>query len=337
MSAALRRHQRPVLAASVVACLTVGLFLAPGLLGSARRPAITQTADTSLINQPLPAPQPKKESITPTPSAMAIKQAGVVGTTHTCLQHVVADAGCLEHRGAGATVLIVGDSHLETFLPVFDRLAVQHNITLYSWVILLCPWQKGVLPVNLPGQSGDPGGSCRHGQGQLYNELLPKIRPDVTIVMTRGYDDPNYPRPLFQDGAFFDGTDPGTVLTQSIPSAVGSVLVDSKRLIVVEPWPSLPNSQRACLSASRYDEQCVEYAGAKLPDEKAVEDIARTNHRVATVDLDSAVCPRLPACDAVLDGTIVRRDQDHLSIPFAATLASALDRRLQSVGAYQRP
>jgi peptidoglycan/LPS O-acetylase OafA/YrhL len=342
----LSRYPRPVVATGAVACLVVGLILAPALLRSPDRPVVTSISAISANSVAGPpttshASSSSSASATPIPSATLvpsaadIAQAGDSSVPRICLQKVVDKAGCLDHRGTAATVLVIGDSHLDAFLPVFDQLAARHNLTLYTWTLFLCPWQRGVVPADTPGQSGDPAGSCHHSQEELYKRVLPQIKPDVTIVITRGYNDPNYPRPLFYWGAP-QTTDPSTVLTRSMPGAVSAVLANSKRLVVMEPWPSLPTSQRACLSASRYDEQCIEYATGKLPDEAEIETIAKGNPRVTAEDLDASVCPHLPACDPVVNGHIVRRDQDHLSVPFASTLAPVLDRKLETAGAFHR-
>ena len=64
----------------------------------------------------------------------------------------------------------------------------------------------------------------------------------------------------------------------------------------------------------------------------AIEALAKTNNRVATLDMDDLVGPRLPICDALVDGVIVRRDFDHLSITYAAHIAPALEKRILALG-----
>jgi hypothetical protein len=62
--------------------------------------------------------------------------------------------------------------------------------------------------------------------------------------------------------------------------------------------------------------------------------VAAHDSRVATLDLDDAVCPKLPVCDPVVGGVIVRIDNDHLTIAFAKAIEPALDKRLIAAGAY---
>jgi hypothetical protein len=56
----------------------------------------------------------------------------------------------------------------------------------------VCPWQPAVLP------TGDNAEPCRTNKAALYQRLFPQARPDVVIAVNRGYDDPNYSRPLFR-------------------------------------------------------------------------------------------------------------------------------------------
>ena len=109
----------------------------------------------------------------------------------------------------------------------------------------------------------------------------------------------------------------------------------TQRLAVVGPWPSLTIDQNECLSSRRYVEQCVAMAApSKLAEETAIEAIAASNSKVATVNMDNVGCPRVPICDAVVDGTIVRRDVDHVSIPYAAKITRSFDGLLVAVNAF---
>ncbi len=332
----LARYGRSSIAGGLALSLLVGLLVTPALLESTRRPAVTALVASSGPATNVPDPVPTTGTRTPVPSIAAIKQASQA--------HPVGGPACIHRTGilckasAGGprTILVVGDSHLEAFLPVFIDLAKRHDATLFTWMSYVCPWERGVLPASSTNDVAQSD-SCRGAQTDLYDTAMPDVRPDVTIVLNRGYDDPNFPRPLFIDGAPAS-TDPGPVLQLATPNAAAAVLRTSGRLIVVEPWPSLTQSQPSCLAEARFQEQCVMSAAVgKLPQDTAIESVAAADPRVATVDLDADVCPRLPLCDPVVSGTIVRRDQDHVSIGFAAKLTPALDRKLAAAGAFDTP
>ncbi len=337
-SPALGRHNPGTVTTSVAMSLIVALLVTPTLLESTRRPAISTLPAAAGTEQgggaAAVAPVPKKGTRTPVPATDAILSA--------LQSHPKSGPACIHRTGLlckantadGPSILVVGDSHVEAFLPVFVELAKRHHVNLYTWMSYVCPWERGVLPVDATADLAGSS-SCRHAQQHLYDEQLAGLKLDVTIVLNRGYDDPKYPRPLFDDGSPGQ-QDPGIVLANAMSRAVSTVLAHSQRLIVVEPWPSLSQSQPSCLSSAQYDEQCVMYAATgKLPEETAIETIARSNPRVSTVDLDRNVCPRFPACDPVIDGIIVRRDYDHLSLAFAQALTDVLDKKLIAASAFE--
>jgi hypothetical protein len=339
LSPALAVHTRIVIACGLAASIAVGLVLAPRLLSSPRHPVVTPvstdqarggTAAASDKHGSKPPPtgraMPPPKTHTPVPSAAALHEAAKAHTERTCLEKI-ARLGCLAHKGAGPRVLFVGDSHLETFFPVLDDLAAKHDLNLYTWMYYVCPWQKDVLP---DGTNAEP---CKKNKAKLYNEMLRTVRPDVVVTVNRAYDDPQYSRKVFVDG-HPDETDASKVLSASMPASAVAVLAYAKRLVVVEPWPSLSFNPRECLSGAKYDEECRGRASRRLASEKAIAAVAAQDSRVATVDLDDAVCPQLPLCDPVIGGVIVRIDNDHLTIAFAKAIEPAFDKRLIAAGAY---
>ncbi len=342
-SPALSARTGLVIACGLAASVAVGLVLAPGWLSSDHRPSITpvaiaRPADGSSASSasastkpgskpPLSGPAlPPPKTHTPVPSAAALHDAAKAHAERTCLEKI-ARLGCLAHKGAGPRVLFVGDSHLEPFFPVLDDLAAKHDLNLYTWMYYVCPWQKDVLP---DGTNAEP---CKKNKAKLYDEMLRTVRPDVVVTVNRAYDDPQYSRKVFVDG-HPDETDASKVLSASMPASAAAVLTYAKRLIVVEPWPSLSFNPRECLSGAKYDEECRGRASRQLASEKAIAAVAAQDFRVATVDLDDAVCPQLPVCNPVVGGVIVRIDNDHLTIAFAKAIEPAFDKRLIAAGAY---
>jgi len=355
-SPALAARSRGVLAAGLAASAVAGLLVLPPLLTTDRDPAVTPltpfavdaTGGQSPTQDQLPpetgapetgapgpgtsgskptggtkAPAPR----TPVPGRDAIKAAGQGPPAQTCLQQIIR-LGCLSRQGSGPKVLVLGDSHLQMYFTVFNQLAERHDLTLYTWMYYVCPWEDGVLP------SGSNAAPCRENRKLLYDKMLPTIKPDVVITINRGYDDPNYPRDLFQDGAPGE-TNPGRVLTAALPAAVDKIRSYGARLIVIEPTPSTRFNQRECLSRATYVQQCASRSAGKLPSEQALEARAKTRHDVTAVDLDKAICPRLPLCDAAIDGIVVRKDNDHPSLPFTASVLDLLDQKLTTAGAYR--
>ena len=59
---------------------------------------------------------------------------------------------------------------------------------------------------------------------------------------------------------------------------------------------------------------------------------ARDPH-VYVADVDQLVCPFLPICDPVVNGTLVKYNKTHITPAFAKTLAVPVGRYLQELGA----
>jgi peptidoglycan/LPS O-acetylase OafA/YrhL len=350
-SRSLARRPRTTIAAGVALSLVVALLVGPPLMSSSRRPVVVPAAEAGAAGTPggatgggatggsgtpsrtLPPPR----THTPVPNAAALKDAGTVFGPHPYEQQIP-DAGrtYLEHRGSGPTVLVIGDSHLEQLFQPLNELAVERDFTLYTWIYYVCPWEKGVFPVDTPGQPPQEQ-PCRNRKQEMHQKVLETIHPDIVIAVNRGYEDPNQPRPLKLDGRPDLAVDPGKVLAASAGAAAADILTYAKRLVVIEPWPSLKVNQRVCLSKVTYVEQCRDAAAVapgKLPSEVAFRKLAQQDPRVATVDLDKVACPALPVCDAVRNGIVTYRDFDHLTVKYSEFLKPQLAAKLQAAGAF---
>ena len=344
-SPALARRPRVSIAGGLALSLVVSLLLGPQLMSAERKPVIFPVADSSApattakTGTPAAgAPErglPPTNSRTPVPTAAQIKDASAAYGVRHCEQELKdAGRGCLDHTGSPGrpVVMVIGDSHLEALFQTFDQMAVEHDFTLYTWIYFVCPWEKGVLPKDADGSTNEA--ACRGRKAEMHDNMLAKIRPDVVIGLHRGYDDPSLPRPLLLEGQP-QYTTPGAVLSAAAPAAAADILQYAKKLVVLEPWPSLKTNQRSCLSRQQYIEQCRSLAETgKLPSERAFEAVAAKNSRVATIDLDKMVCPALPVCDAVQGGVLVRRDFDHLTNPMGLRIKPLLAAALQRVGVF---
>ena len=87
-----------------------------------------------------------------------------------------------------------------------------------------------------------------------------------------------------------------------------------------------------CISSATNLDQCIYRATvAPTPLEVFYASAARPG-TVWTLDLGRVICPRLPLCDPVVNGTIVKRDSDHITIKFAHDIATTVDTLLHQAG-----
>jgi len=265
-------------------------------------------------------------STTPSPSLAHLQLDHPDGFAVPCLSGSGTPT-CLVHRGSsGRTLLVIGDSHLGPFRTTFAEFGAKYDLTVNIWLATGCPWEDGLVVL---GGSWVP--ECITRQRQLYDIALPSMRPDVVLVMNDAYDDVSYPRTIGV-GPDSTPTDPVAALTTALPAAIPRMMTFTHQLVIVRPWPSLEINQRECLATVTYVGQCSVTAHLPLPSDHVLETTVARTPGVSMVDLRRSICPRLPICDAMVDGEVVRRDRDHLDYRFVPHLESELERQLLRIG-----
>ncbi|MFM7225296.1 MAG: hypothetical protein ACKO1Y_07705, partial [Actinomycetota bacterium] len=103
------------------------------------------------------------------------------------------------------------------------------------------------------------------------------------------------------------------------------------------PVPTSGLDIRTCLRRAESLEEC-RYVGPRTVSglEAAYRKLAREDPGIATLDLDRLVCPYLPICDPVVEGTLVKSDTYHLTPTFAESLAPTIERLLRDRGVLPR-
>jgi peptidoglycan/LPS O-acetylase OafA/YrhL len=338
VSKALAARGRGVFVAGLALSALVGLVVAPMVLKAERRPMfvapVTDLAPgdggTGAIPEVTLAPGqttiPDANADAPVPPLSVIQSVTRNGPKGSCLPAKVPDV-CVNHKGASGTLLVIGDSHLFGFGSAFAELGAKYDYTVVTWLHVLCPWQKDVLP------GGPTSKGCATHQAHLYDEVLPQLKPDAVVAVSRAYDDPAQPNPLHTPD---DPTlrDPGTVLSEHMQSAVDAVLKDAAKLVVLEPWPSTSFDQRDCLASATLVSECAATVQPDLPSDAALKAVMAKEPRVALVSLNDQICPRLPVCDAVVNDLPVRWDKNHLTYQFNQTLVPDLERQLIALGTF---
>jgi hypothetical protein len=110
--------------------------------------------------------------------------------------------------------------------------------------------------------------------------------------------------------------------------------VPGRKLVIVEPIPiaTKEGDPLNCLSSASGVDDCIYQANAQpTPLEQFYRQAAVPN-QVWSLDFDRFVCPRLPTCDPVVDGLIVKRDSDHITGTFATHIADEVDALLHQEG-----
>ena len=153
--------------------------------------------------------------------------------------------------------------------------------------------------------------------------LLRELKPDIVLLASSAA---NHFSP--QDWA--DGTDSVLDALEGATPNVGILL----------PTPLLSFEGPACLARSQWRSRWMHGSGpctapvdnaALDPIRKAMARAVASHPTMKTIDMNPYVCPG-GSCSAMRDGTVVYRDQQHITATFAARLAPALGTALRHAG-----
>jgi hypothetical protein len=207
---------------------------------------------------------------------------------------------CLLHRGSGPRVLLVGDSHSKMLGAGLLDLAEKHDFTLYGSIVARCSWFPFTTS---PAQTETMRNDCHEARDHLFPDLVRALDIDVVVVT-------QLPRPLVSD------RQPGLPYAQLASSAVRevtrSVEEAGARTVIVTSMLTTIDDPLGCLSAAT-DASACETVQRVSPDDPNAYYLAAAaaDPDVATIDVNTVMCPRFPMCAAVLDGLPTWRDDKH--------------------------
>ena len=244
-------------------------------------------------------------------------------------------APCTLVHGKGPTILLMGDSHAGMWLPTFTAIAQSHAMTLVLATYPDCPWQFG-LQYKLRTSITD---ACRLRQQDWYRRVVPTVAPQIIVLAHIAYDDPGEPKAMTlpSGDVIHSRDDDYTARMDEISAAALHRLASpGRKIVVLEPIP-LPKGvfdPLSCISTGGDLGKCVYQAVASPTKIESYYRTLANGKTLFSVDADKLVCPRLPACDPVVRGLIVKRDVSHLTARYARSLANPLAALLEQAGVF---
>jgi hypothetical protein len=313
-------YRRPVIAAGLAISIVSGLLIAPTILRHHGTPNATAAARADSGNAggwriPVPADLD-----------LAAAKNGRYGMKN-CFRQPVDQ--CIAVKGSGQRMLLVGDSHASVLIPAIAGVASRHNLSLAVAILPNCPWQHGLVsappnyPANLPS-------SCRAHQDDWYDRVVPQYDPDIVVLVHRSDDDPlNHEDVLAPDGQRVTyGTEAyGRALRTSADDSVRLLRKPGRKIVIVKPVPLAPQTfdPLACLSDAKFLEGCRYVASARsTPVEQHYRSLA-DGTSLWLLDIDRLICPYFPICDPVVDGTIVKKDPQHITAAYSRQISVFMD------------
>lgn len=318
----------PVVVTGLSVSALVAATIVPNVLESVRKPAVTAATGSSglaLSANPVLASE-LKASVPNLDYASLARQSGKK-------QYCSADdvSGCQSVRGSGPTVLLVGDSQAETFVPVFRKLAREHDFNLDLDVLAGCPWQE---ELKNDKQAADTAQACVGARVGWYDDVLPQLDPDVVILLGRPRDDTaewgdlvarrdGKKMPLEQ--AVWESTrDTLAKVTKVAPAVV------VQRLTMPETF-----GPADCLSSATRVGECAVTAEPKPSVTDAfVTTLAAQNPRIHPLDLNPIFCPTAPVCSPIQRSQLVWRDNHHYTVDYALARRQEVWDALQATGVF---
>jgi peptidoglycan/LPS O-acetylase OafA/YrhL len=304
----LDRFTWPVVLAGLAVSAVVAATFVPNVLEWQRKPIVVASAGASvagagpILTRALDAPAPDLDYTS------LVHQSG---PDQYCSATDIDD--CLSVRGSGPTVLLVGDSQAQTFIPVFQELARAHDFNLDVNVLAGCPWQEQLTNDK---QAADTAAACAGAREGWYDDVLPRLHPDVVVLLARPRDDPQEwgdtitmrdgtEQPLDQ-GVWESTRDTLAKVTRVAPAVV------VQRMIMPETFEPAD-----CLSSARRIGQCAVSAHpAPSATDRFAAKLAAENPRVRTVDLNPIFCPTTPVCSPIQHHQLVWRDDHHYTVDY---------------------
>jgi hypothetical protein len=246
-----------------------------------------------------------------------------------CVGRPVSD--CTLVQGTGKHIVLIGDSHARMLIQTFKVIAKQDSLTFSALVMPDCPW---AAPLQYDVEK-DVVRQCRDRQHDWYTRAVAALRPDVVVLAHTPYDDPvRSVNVLDEAGRSVGMASPNfeQVLQSTATRTVEALRQQAGAVVIVDPIPMAPMDTLACISGAKSLDECRYVATATAtPLERHYAQLAK-RPGVFVLDLDRLVCPFFPICDPVVNGAIVKRDEQHLTKTFAATLAKPVEDMLRANG-----
>jgi len=211
----------------------------------------------------------------------------------------------------GPKVVLVGDSHAGQWFPAFEEIASDEGWHFYSFTKSACPF--GLMLVATGGETYD---SCLEWNRNVIDELLNEIRPDLVISTSS-----NSHLPVNADGSIPETAKRVAMYEEGLTDAVTELTTAGIQVMLLADTPRPGIDVPECLAS----EESVVACSVSREDAST-----RSLHQQVALDLELSFIDMAPfictpsLCPAVIDGTIVWRDDSHMTATYVRYLAPAL-------------
>jgi peptidoglycan/LPS O-acetylase OafA/YrhL len=252
---------------------------------------------------------------------------------HDCWGSMLTDATapCIfGDTAARTTVVLLGDSHAEHWLPAVDRAGRARHWKVYAMVKPACPVSD--MPELINAALKRSYVECTNWRRRMLARIV-AMRPDLVILSS--YD---HYMPLTGDQSSWQVTP--VAWKNGLRRTYGLLSRAGINTVVIRGTPVAGVDAPSCLSrrasGAPFSGKACAYdrASALHPEAIAAQnEAARGLRHIAFVDMGDRVCPmRATRCSVVQRGIIVFRDDDHLTATFSRSEAPVLGARVAAAG-----
>jgi len=208
-------------------------------------------------------------------------------------------------QDAETTIALVGDSHMEQYLPAFQVIADQHDVRVLTYFHSSCPFSQAQRV-----SDAERDGACLKANDETLASLLAE---DVDLVVTS-----NRTQVAFVDSADVPGPVEGFVRAWDSLRSAGLPVV-----VLADNPLMLPDDATS---------ECVlEHLDGPEACERSRAEAMPTDHQIAAAHLaDVHLVDTAPwfctsdTCPAVVGSVLVYRDEQHLTPAYTRTLVPRL-------------
>lgn len=234
---------------------------------------------------------------------------------------------CVIVKGGPESILVIGDSHAQMFFPTFAKIAKDRGLTLETAASAGCPWQRNLyLPSDGLGSDDLFTKECITFKRDLYARVIPQLKPTVVIAISNDYlvRRPGVERD--SNGKVLAATGAGGLRQQvetETEQSLQSLTASAGKVLIVEPVPTtIPKDDPfVCLTKGKFVEDCRFVSASEPTELQLMYRSQADNKRIFTADFSKLLCPYDPICDPIVDGIVVRFDNQHMTPLFAESLA----------------
>ena len=221
-------------------------------------------------------------------------------------------------------VVLMGDSHAEHWLPAMDRIGRERHWKVYAMVKPACPVAD--MPEMINARLKRDYTECTSWRRAKLRQIL-ALRPDIVVLSS-------YDHYIPADGEASSWNVTPASWEAGLRRTYGMLSRAGIKTIAMRDVPDAGFDAPSCLSrrasGAPFQIRDCSYElvdGLRFSAIAAQRAAARGLSNVVIVDMNDRVCPRSP-CSVVQRGSVVFRDDDHLTTAFSRAEGPVLGARI---------